>query len=60
MVNVGCDFEISIKDLAYKISKIMHFDGDIVWDLDKPDGTQKSGFNYINNLGEAKKTVIKG
>mgnify|MGYP001428988821 CR=1 FL=1 len=59
-INVGCDFEISIKDLAYKISKIMQFDGDIIWDLDKPDGTprKKLDTNYINNLGWQAKTNI--
>ncbi len=62
-INVGSDFEISIKDLAYKISKIMNFDGDIVWDLDKPDGTPRKKLDtiYINKLGwKAKTNIDKG
>ncbi len=62
-INVGCDFEISIKDLANKISKIMNFDGEIVWDSDKPDGTprKKLDTSFINKLGwEAKTNIDKG
>ena len=59
-INVGCDFEISIKDLANKISKIMNFDGEIVWDSDKPDGTprKKLDTSFINKLGWEAKTNI--
>jgi len=37
-VNIGAGFEISIKDLAYKIKSIIGFNGRIVWDTSKPDG----------------------
>ncbi|MHB8277833.1 MAG: GDP-L-fucose synthase family protein [Candidatus Humimicrobiaceae bacterium] len=37
-VNIGAGFEISIKDLAYKIKNIIGFNGRIVWDTSKPDG----------------------
>jgi GDP-L-fucose synthase len=37
-VNVGSGFEISIKDLANKIKKIIGFKGRIIWDSTKPDG----------------------
>jgi GDP-L-fucose synthase len=37
-VNLGAGFEISIKDLAEKIGKLMGFTGKIVWDTTKPDG----------------------
>jgi GDP-L-fucose synthase len=37
-VNLGAGFEITIKDLVTKISKIMKYDGKIVWEHDKPDG----------------------
>jgi GDP-L-fucose synthase len=38
-INVGSGHELSIKDLAAKISKIVGFKGDILWDSSKPDGT---------------------
>lgn len=37
-VNIGSSFEISIKDLAKLISKIVDFKGTIVFDKSKPDG----------------------
>ena len=37
-VNLGSMSEISIIDLAKKISEIMEFDGKIIWDASKPNG----------------------
>jgi GDP-L-fucose synthase len=37
-VNLGSDFEISIKDLVELICKLMAFKGEIRWDTTKPDG----------------------
>lgn len=37
-VNIGAEFEISIKDLAEKIKKITGYGGKIVWDKSYPDG----------------------
>lgn len=37
-VNLGSGLEISIKDLAETIKKIMDFSGKVIWDKTKPDG----------------------
>ncbi|GAI16082.1 unnamed protein product, partial [marine sediment metagenome] len=37
-VNLGADFEISIKDLVELIAKLTGFKGKIIWDTSKPDG----------------------
>jgi GDP-L-fucose synthase len=37
-VNLGAAIEITIKDLAELIAKAVGFDGEIVWDTDKPGG----------------------
>lgn len=37
-VNIGASFEISIKDLAETVKKVVGFKGKIVWDKTKPDG----------------------
>tara|TARA_B100000212_G_scaffold340576_1_gene321513 strand:- start:933 stop:1940 length:1008 start_codon:yes stop_codon:yes gene_type:complete len=52
-LNVGCQYEISIRDLAKKISKIVKFQGDIIWDKNMPDGTprKKLDTTQINNMG---------
>ena len=59
-INVGSDFEISIKDLANKISDIVNFKGEIIWDIDKPDGTprKKLDTSFINKLGWKSKTNL--
>jgi GDP-L-fucose synthase len=40
-INVGFGTDISIKDLALLIKKVVGFDGDINWDESKPNGTPK-------------------
>ena len=37
-VNLGSSFEISIKELALLIGKLVGFKGEIIWDRTKPDG----------------------
>jgi GDP-L-fucose synthase len=37
-VNLGSGSEISIKDLAELLSELIGFDGEIRWDISKPDG----------------------
>ena len=53
ILNVGTGKDISIKELANKISNIIDYKGDIVWDESKPDGTPKKQLDVtrINNLG---------
>lgn len=40
-VNVGCGEDISIGDLAAMIKKIVGFEGDLVFDTSKPNGTPR-------------------
>jgi GDP-L-fucose synthase len=40
-VNVGSGSEITIKNLAEMVGKIIGFEGKIVWDSSKPDGTPR-------------------
>ena len=59
-LNIGSDFEISIKELANKISSIVGYEGNIKWDKTKPDGTprKKLDTTHINNLGWQPKTDL--
>ena len=62
-INVGSNEEISIKDLADLIAKIIGYEGKIKWDLSKPDGTPKKKLDNstLKKLGwEAKINLIKG
>ena len=40
-INVGSGHEVSIKDLATKISSVVGSTGEIIWDSSKPDGTPR-------------------
>ncbi|MGC4057574.1 MAG: GDP-L-fucose synthase [Chitinophagaceae bacterium] len=53
LVNVGVGTDISIKDLASMIREIVGFDGDVIWDSEKPDGTPRKlmDVSKLNSLG---------
>ncbi|MFR9624744.1 MAG: GDP-L-fucose synthase [Rikenellaceae bacterium] len=40
-VNVGSQSELTIKELAEMVAKVVGFEGEIVWDSTKPDGTPR-------------------
>ncbi len=52
-LNIGTGKEISIKDLAIKIASFFKYNGNINWDLSKPDGTPRKKLNIskIHSLG---------
>lgn len=41
IINVGFGSDISIRDLAELVKKIVGFEGELVWDTSKPDGTPR-------------------
>ena len=62
-LNVGCGKETSIKDLAETIASVVGFEGKIIWDSSKPDGTPRKLMNSkaINSLGwQSKIELPKG
>lgn len=52
-VNIGFGKDISIKDLAYLIKKITGYNGEIIFDTNKPDGTPRKlmDTSKLNALG---------
>ncbi len=60
LLNVGSGYEISIKNLANKISKLLNYEGSVLWDKSKPDGTPRKILNCqkINKLGWQSKISI--
>ena len=40
-LNVGTGVDLSIKELAELVAKIVGYEGEILWDTSKPDGTPK-------------------
>ena len=59
-VNAGSGIEVSIKELAETVARIIGYDGEIKWDTSKPNGTprklldvsktQKMGWKYKTEL----------
>jgi len=41
IVNIGCGEDISIKDLAELVKEITQFEGSLIFDTSKPDGTPR-------------------
>jgi len=52
-INIGSGEDLSIKELALKVSKATGFNGEIIWDSTKPDGTPRKVLDVtkIKNLG---------
>jgi GDP-L-fucose synthase len=52
-LNVGSGEDLSIRDLAMLICKVVGFNGDLVFDHHKPDGTPRKLLNVdiLNSLG---------
>ena len=44
-VNLGSGYEISIKDLTEMVAKLTGFQGEIVWQTDKPNGQPRRGLD---------------
>jgi GDP-L-fucose synthase len=52
-VNVGTGTDLSIKALAVMVKDIVGFEGELVWNTDKPDGTPRKLMNVgrLHSLG---------
>lgn len=60
IVNVGTGEDLSIKELAEKVKAVVGFEGDIVWDSSKPDGTPRKllDVSKLHGLGWHHKTSL--
>jgi GDP-L-fucose synthase len=53
IINVGCGEDISIRELAELICEVVGFQGELVWDATKPDGTPRKllDVSRLHDLG---------
>ena len=60
ILNVGTGKDISIRELANKISSSVKYKGEIFWDKNQPDGTPRKLLNIqkIKGLGWAPKISL--
>jgi GDP-L-fucose synthase len=61
LVNIGCGTDVSIKELAELIVSEVGYDGQLVFDTTKPDGTPRKLMDTrkINNLGWKAKVNLR-
>jgi GDP-L-fucose synthase len=57
-INVGSGVDLSIKDLAFLIKKIVGYEGDLVFDATKPDGTPRKLMDVSKLASEGWTTSI--
>ena len=68
-VNIGTGKDLTIKELAEMIKKIIGFDGEIIWDTSKPNGTPRKlmdvskmedlGWRYLSELENGIKMIYE-
>ena len=69
-INIGAGFEITIRELAIKIKELTGFEGELKWNIEKPDGQprrcldiskaeQEFGFKAEINFEEGLKKTIE-
>lgn len=53
IINCGCGNDLTIRELATKIKTTVGYEGDIIWDNTKPDGTPKKllDISKLINMG---------
>jgi GDP-L-fucose synthase len=61
LVNIGVGHDISIKDLAIMVKEIVGYEGEIVHDLSKPDGTPRKlmDVSKLHSLGWKEKIELR-
>lgn len=60
-INIGTGQDVSIRDLAETIKRIIEFNGELVFNTNKPDGTMRklTDVNKLNNLGWKHKVELE-
>ena len=61
IINIGCGEDVSIRELGELICDVVGFDGEMVWDKTKPDGTPRKllDITRIRALGWQPKITLR-
>lgn len=61
LFNIGCGADVTIRELAELIRKVVGFEGELEWDAEKPDGTPQKllDISRISALGWSPKIDLK-
>ncbi len=60
ILNIGTGLDVTIRSLAQMVCEVVRFDGEIVFDASKPDGTRRKllDISAINDLGWSATTSL--
>lgn len=60
-INIGTGRDLTIKELAEMVQKIVEYSGELAWDLSKPDGTARKLLDVtkLHNLGWKEKIEMQ-
>lgn len=61
IINIGPNREVSIKELSELVAKLVEYEGELIWDIDKPNGTPRRVLDSskINSLGWSAQTSLE-
>ena len=61
LINIGCGEDLTIRELAELVKKVVGFEGDLAFDASKPDGTMRKlmDVSYMTSLGWTRKTLLE-
>jgi len=61
IINIGTGQDVTIAELAATVKEVVGFEGEIIWDASKPDGTPRKLMDVtkINETGWEAKTKLK-
>jgi len=60
-INIGCGYDVSIADVATMVKSVVGFNGNLVFDLTKPDGTARKlmDVSRLSDLGWQAKIPLR-
>jgi GDP-L-fucose synthase len=61
LINVGCGEDITVRELADLVGRVVGFPGKIEWDINKPDGTPRKLLDVtkLSQLGWKARTPLE-
>jgi len=60
-INIGCGEDVTIKELAATVADVVGFEGGVIWDSSKPDGTPRKllDVSRLTSLGWAPQISLR-
>ena len=61
LINIGCGEDVTIRQLAEIVARVVGFSGDLVFDTSKPDGTPRKlmAVSRLSSLGWTYNTTLE-